>query len=132
MSTRRVWLCANASVAALIMSPVIAAQTGALASVGHIDFCAAQALYKQGHWQIAFRAFACVADRAHPAAARIAVLLSHHGVRLYGGLPSVPEGRLSTWITVAVAAASNVRSRLTPKTEQIGAQHCRAVGGVQP
>ena len=71
------------------------AQTADSASATPFD--AAQLAYENCHWQEAFAAFAELADRGRPEAARIALLMWRYGPALYRSAFSADAERRRRW-----------------------------------
>lgn len=57
--------------------------------------------YTQLHYHAAFDALARLADRGHPDAARIALQMSEHGTRLYGGCYGASDATRKRWRALA-------------------------------
>jgi len=78
----------------------------ALAGTAEDDFIYRQALefYGDGHWSAAFGRFAALAERGHPDAARIALMMVRYGPELYRSAWTVTPGQLVRWQEAAEAA----------------------------
>ena len=62
--------------------------------------------YERCHWREAFRTFATLADAGDPEAARMALSMARHGVRLYQQHFEVVAQRLDSWRQVSQVRAS--------------------------
>jgi hypothetical protein len=80
------------------------------------DFERAMQDYEMAHHGRAFDALARLADAGHGEAARVALLMSAHGRRLYGQAFDVDAARRARWLDAAApaalrSAATNVGAR---------------------
>jgi len=69
------------------------------------DYARAMQDYEQGRHAQAFDALARLADAGHAEAARVALLMSTHGRRLYGHAFDVDAARRLRWLDAAAPAA---------------------------
>lgn len=98
-ASRRGAICTVAALAAGIAGAswaqsMPAAQQGA--------FARAMADYERQHFAAAYQAFWLLADQGHPEAARIALLMSAHGPRLYGQRFAIGEVQRDRWLAAAL------------------------------
>ncbi|MES2958755.1 MAG: hypothetical protein V4792_11235 [Pseudomonadota bacterium] len=63
--------------------------------------------YERQHFDAAFRALSGLADQGHAEAARIALLMSAHGPRLYGLRFAVDEPQRERWLQVALSGVGD-------------------------
>jgi hypothetical protein len=66
--------------------------------------------YRDGRWAAAYGRFAWLADHGHAEAARIALLMLRHGVRLYGHEWAASQPQISQWMRLAVQRMEQLRS----------------------
>lgn len=59
--------------------------------------------YERQHFDAAFQGLSVLADQGHAEAARIALLMSAHGPRLYGLRLAVGEAQRERWLQVALS-----------------------------
>jgi hypothetical protein len=97
MSAECVARQALAAVALGLASAMVAAQ-------GAVAFDEALAHYEQQRFAAAFAELSRLADGGHAEAARVAVLMSAHGPRLYGQAFAVERARLARWLDLASAS----------------------------
>jgi hypothetical protein len=86
--------------AVALASPAAQAQAQAPSA-----FDQAMQAYTQQHFREAFDGLARLADQGHPDAARIALLMVSHGMRLFGQRFDVAPQQRERWLDLASAAA---------------------------
>jgi hypothetical protein len=71
------------------------------ASKSETAFTAAMTKYKQGQWPNAYGRFVALADHGHPEAARIALIMLRHGVKMYGSDWGASPTQIEQWTKLA-------------------------------
>lgn len=66
-----------------------------------VQYAYATSLYQQARWAGAFGRFAALADRGHPDAARIALIMLRYGRELYRTEWSATDAQVARWVDAA-------------------------------
>ena len=86
-----------------VLAPRETALTDATARAGPVveatrsHFERAMQRFESGQWDVAFAELSALADRGHPAAARVALMLVHRGSSLFGGRFSASREQRARW-----------------------------------
>jgi hypothetical protein len=93
----------NAERRALLVTALVVAWVPAAAD--DTDFARAMQDYDEARHAQAFDALARLADAGHAEAARVALLMSAHGRRLYGRAFDIDAARRARWLDAAAPVA---------------------------
>ena len=96
------------TLAACVFSTATAA-TAADAAKSETAFTEAMEQYEQGKWSGAYGRFVALADHGHPEAARIALLMQRHGVKLYGSDWGASQPQVDRWTKLALRRAEPIQ-----------------------
>lgn len=75
-----------------------------------VAFSDAMEQYQQGRWSAAYGRFVALADQGHAEAARIALLMLRHGVKMYGNDWSASQPQINEWMKLALQRTKTLES----------------------